>query len=184
MKSPVRWLSDEAYRKAGFATRALAWAASQVGVRETGRNKGEMVEAYQEQAGLGKGGGYPWCAAFVYWAYIKAGTPPNRLPNFGAAAAVRNWRDWAAKNDRLTDKPQRGDLFYWVGANGQGHIGFVTEVSILGFVKTIEGNTNDGGSRDGDGVYRRTRLFASIRKLNQGNRFCFIRMTTLLTGVR
>lgn len=176
MESPVRWLSNEAYRKAVFATRALAWAASQVGVRESGRNKGKMVEAYQEQAGLGKGGGYPWCAAFVYWCYIMAGVPTKLLPNFGAAAAVRNWWDWAVKNDRLTVEPQRGDLFYWVDANGQGHIGFVLGEPVLGFVRTIEGNTNDGGSRDGDGVYRRTRSVASIRKLNQGNRHCFIRM--------
>jgi hypothetical protein len=40
---------------------------------------------------------------------------------------------------------------------GQGHTGFVVEVLSNGNLKTIEGNTNDEGSREGYEVCYRTR---------------------------
>jgi hypothetical protein len=42
-----------------------------------------------------------------------------------------------------------------------GHTGLVEKVS-GDFAITIEGNTNNGGSRDGDGVYRRRRLLSTL----------------------
>ena len=41
------------------------------------------------------------------------------------------------------------------------HVGLV-EKSEGDWLVTIEGNTNGGGSRDGDGVYRRRRLAANV----------------------
>ena len=39
----------------------------------------------------------------------------------------------------------------------KGHVGLVTEVLNNNLVKTIEGNTNFGGSREGEGVFELTR---------------------------
>ena len=44
---------------------------SQIGVRETGSNRGPEVEKYLRYAGLSKGN--PWCAAFVCWVLGEAG---------------------------------------------------------------------------------------------------------------
>lgn len=44
---------------------------------------------------------------------------------------------------------------------GKGHSGLVTRV-VSGKIDTIEGNTNQVGSRGGDGVYAQTRAIASI----------------------
>ena len=89
--SPVRWLNDDQYIALPVDHRAIAWADSQVGVREIGRNRGPMVELYQKVAGLGTGGGYAWCACFVYWCLLNAEVPKEVLPKPGLCAAVRNW---------------------------------------------------------------------------------------------
>lgn len=57
------------------------------------------------------------------------------------------------------DTPQIGDIFILKNNDRsyQGHAGIVTEVLNNNLVKTIEGNTNLGGSREGDGVFELTR---------------------------
>lgn len=162
-ESPVHWLSDCQYERLPIAHRALAWADSQVGIKESGRNRGKQVSLYQEVAGLG-GGGYPWCACFVYWCLIQAGCRAVSLPNRGRAAAVWRWRQWAQWENRLKSKPQRGDLFFWLDSDYQGHIGFCLSKPILGIIRTIEGNTSTAGSREGDGVHKRYRSLASLKR--------------------
>lgn len=173
-RSPVAWLSDERYARLPAAHRALAWAARAVGERESGRNRGPFVEHVQELAGLGSGGGFAWCACFVYWACRRAGVGAGRLPSRGECAAVRRWVEWAGHHGRLVRSPRRGDIFYWLEESGQGHIGFVLGSPLLGIFATIEGNTDAGeGSREGDGVYRRTRTLRGLAKMH---RFGFIRL--------
>ena len=175
-KSPVKWLTDSAYDLLPSDQRAIAQADSQVGVREAGgANKGQRVEEYQFVAGLGKGGGHPWCAAFVYWCLLKAGADPKRLPPIGQCAAVRNWRTWAKDTGRIAAEPARGRLFFWVNKSGFGHIGFCLGPSVLGVFRTIEGNTDgEEGSREGDGVYKR---FRTVRGLKKMHRSGFISLT-------
>jgi hypothetical protein len=166
--SPVKWLSANSYQKLPLPERALAWAASQVGIKETQPNKGANVQEYQAVAGLGPQGGFAWCAAFVYWCLIRAGANPASLPRKGECAAVRNWVDWAQKHNRLDSKPSRGCLFFWLNPNQTGHIGFCLSGSIITTFRTIEGNTDPNqGSREGDGVYRRTRTTAGLKKFSQ-----------------
>lgn len=176
-QSPVAWLSDERYARLPAAHRALAWAARAVGEKESGRNRGPFVEHVQERAGLGSGGGFAWCACFVYWGLAQAGVPAGRLPARGESAAVRRWVEWAGRQGRLVRSPQRGDLFYWLDESGQGHIGWVLGKPLLGVFATIEGNTDvSQGSREGDGVYRRTRMMRNLVKMH---RYGFIRLEGL-----
>lgn len=59
---------------------------------------------------------------------------------------------------------QPGFIFIMDFGGGVGHTGLVEKV-LNGHLVTIEGNTNDGGSREGIGVFRRTgRKLASINK--------------------
>ena len=170
--SPVRWLGEEEYRSAALPERALAWADSQVGVKERGWNRGTEVEAYQEEAGMGTGGGYAWCACFVYWCLRKSGGKLSSLPGRGQCASVRRWRDWAQGAGWIEPVPKRGRLFFWLDSGGTGHIGWCLGPARFGVFRTIEGNTDSGlGSREGDGVYKRLR---SIEELKRHQSFGFI----------
>lgn len=177
LKSPVKWLSDDKYSKCPFQEKGIAWADSQVGVRENGRNKGKQVETYQEVAGLGKGGGFAWCACFVYWTLIMSGVLKGSLPKPGICAAVINWVKWAKSEKRLLSNCKRGYLFYWLNADGTGHIGYCVSPMVLGVFRTIEGNTDgESGSREGDGVYKRTR---TIWQLKAHKEYGFINLENL-----
>jgi hypothetical protein len=73
---------------------------------------------------------------------------------------------------RVTADPaqaRRGDLFAWCDrAAWRGHIGFIVRMrrTARGWLaETIEGNTNDAGSREGDGVYRRQRMWTPQLKV-------------------
>lgn len=155
--SPVRWMTREQYAKASTEERLVAWMDSQVGAKESGKpNHGEEVREYLKSCGLGEGN--PWCAALVNWCCKQAGLP---TPKTGCAA-VRSWVSHFAGN-RVT-QPARGSLFYWLDAGGTGHIGVCLGPSILGVFRTIEGNTNDEGGRDGDRCHKRTRTIAGLKR--------------------
>lgn len=130
-------------------------ALSQVGVREaTGKNDGHHVENYLKVVGFGKG--YAWCAAFLAWDFYVNGIP----------ALKTAWGpSWFPKG-RTTIHPTTalpGDVFgIWIGER-IGHVGFIYAWPTGSkWVKTIEGNTNEAGSREGDGVYVKRRLAKQI----------------------
>lgn len=141
-----------------LTTKALEIAGRQVGVRELGRNRGERVEEYQ--ASVGAHPGDPWCSAFVYWCFEHAAREVgmvNPLPR--TAGALKLWRNSAVF--RRHKEPAPGMVFVMDKGHGLGHVGIVEHVQGLELV-TIEGNTDDGGSREGDGVYRRVRKRTAI----------------------
>lgn len=131
----------------------MAYLCDYFKVREVGNNRGEWVEAFLDSAGVA--GGNPWCASALTFACRVANT---LLPN--GPAAVRNWHEWFSDSAKLSQKPERGNIAMHNSGGGKGHIGIVVKVvGPLAF--TIEGNTSSGESgsqRDGDGLYRRTRL--------------------------
>jgi hypothetical protein len=57
-----------------------------------------------------------------------------------------------------------GMVFVIATGGEHGHVGLVEQVAGV-VLTTIEGNTNDGGSREGIGVFRRT-----ARRIGQVNR--------------
>lgn len=139
-----------------------AYAADVLKVQEIphGSNRGADVERYQGIAGCNPGD--PWCAAFVTAMLVDSGADRHQLPKL--AASVHGWLDWAnvGKHDKLT--PQRGNLGVLIHSPTTGHIVFITSVDpIKGTVHTIEGNTNDDGSREGYEVCRRERSISSFK---------------------
>ena len=148
------WLDFRDFWALPIGERVLQLAAARIGETEVKRNSSPWIDRFLASVGLTPG--YAWCASFVYWTCRTAGVPAELLPQRRQAAAVIEWRNWAKANDLITTKPRRGDLMFWVNSSGMGHIGFVTSVT-GGEVKTIEGNTNRAGSREGDGVYRKVR---------------------------
>jgi hypothetical protein len=149
----------------------LATAASQDGVRETqGKpNRGPQVDQYVSSVGLNPEGGYSWCQAFVYWCFQRSASDlAVANPCVKTAGVLEHWaRSPAAARvyaraalDKL-DLVRPGSIFIIDHGDGKGHAGLVRSV-VSGSVNTIEGNTNEAGSREGDGVYEKTRAIASI----------------------
>lgn len=157
---------------------AVAVATSQLGVMEQpiGSNRGPEVDSYLRAVGLDPTrGSFPWCVAFTYFCYDKAAANVSRKnPHIRTAGVLDHWNKVrnkapivrvtgaeAAANPALV-KP--GSLFIIDFGKGAGHTGMVIEVA-NGRLVTIEGNTNDNGTREGIGVFRRqSRKIAQINK--------------------
>ena len=133
---------------------------SQVGVREkTGRNDGVDVEKYLSVCGLNRG--QPWCAAYVSWCHLqakisapKAGYSPDLFRSH--VVYHRNWK----KDFPNVEKGMVFGLFF-PNLGRVAHVGFIDNEDSKAFY-TVEGNTNQAGSREGDGVYCKKRMKNSI----------------------
>lgn len=149
---------------------AVSIAETQLGVREEpiGSNRGKMVNEYLLSVGLP--GGNFWCMAFVYWCYQQAAKQllvANPLPK--TAGCLDHWHKTKgrkiAKREAVLhpELVTPGAVFIMDHGKGAGHTGIV--VSVDGqTLTTIEGNTNEAGSRNGIGVFRRKRTIAAINK--------------------
>lgn len=130
-----------------------------------GSNTGSMVNQYLSSVGLKPG--LPWCAAFVYYIFdqvTKRLRVKNQLPKTGGVMNMWNSSDSAlrisiadAKANPALIKP--GQIFIMSRpGKGLGHTGIVIGVDLnkREFI-SIEGNTNDQQSGEGDrvGVNRR-----------------------------
>jgi hypothetical protein len=117
--------------------------------------------------------GYAWCCSFISLCVQKL---INQSPHYGMVhpprtASVLNFRtQWAPAQNCLifppnhaVHSPHKGDVLVFTFS----HIGVVDEVG-TNMVYTIEGNTNEAGSREGTSVLRKSRAFGIIR--------CFIRL--------
>jgi hypothetical protein len=156
--------------EAALALIAAATAEANKGVREVGKNAGPDVEKYLHCLGMTKGS--PWCAAFVSWC-VMSSRGLAKPPKWCSGSAVSLFQMSGKKAVKVTPldvgyqtKVKPG--YIWSRAQDpaaasaarkgvwcQGHTGIVVAVDAVGF-HTIEGNTNAAGSREGDGVYRKT----------------------------
>lgn len=149
-------------------------AARYIGVKETGNNKAgdnkTLQAIFKSDSLMVNGGtdGYPWCAAFVSFCVQKL---LNYSPFFSTiippreASVSRFLNIWAKNNNCLIFPvnsalftPQKGDIVVFTFS----HIGVVESVNGR-IITTIEGNTNDAGSREGSVVARKVRLNSIIK---------------------
>lgn len=131
---------------------------SQVGVREkTGKNDGVEVEKYLKSVGLGKG--YAWCSAFTHWCLNEAGYDVSKMTAWSPSAYNKN--NIITSKGTFYKEPKPGDVFvlYYPNLKRIGHTGFFHRQQNSTVFETVEGNTNQAGSREGDGVYRKFRSF-------------------------
>jgi len=152
----------------------LRFAATQIGVLEKplGSNRGPEVDAYLKSAGAEPGS--PWCAAFVYFCFQQAAAGLGVAnPVIRTASVLEHWNRAGAAgiarlgNDECIADPalvKPGMIFIIIHPSGAGHCGLVESVTGT-LLTTIEGNTNENGSREGIGVFRRQkRTIASISR--------------------
>ena len=138
---------------------------SQVGVREaTGNNDGPEVEKYLASTGLGKG--HPWCAAFVRWCLDSANIKSS-VTAWSPTAENKKHILYSARN--LKEEPVAGDVvtFYYANLGRIGHTGFYHRRISNTVYESVEGNTDSGGSREGQGVYRKYRSFNSTYSISR-----------------
>lgn len=149
-------------------------AARYIGTQETGDNRigssTEMREIFEADDLVVNGDtdGYPWCAAFVSLCVQKLCSSsilygdliPPREPSVS-----RFLNNWAKTNNCLIFKPDseiftimKGDIVVFTFS----HIGIV-ESNNGTSITTIEGNTNDAGSREGTIVARKQRRSSIIK---------------------
>jgi len=148
-----------------FAEHLAAIAESQIGVREKGNNGGEDVRKFQRATWLDLGP-WAWCAAFVCWCYreaLKRGDDPGfKRPRTAGAWDFERWaRDQGANLLKPPGPARRGDIIIFTFS----HIGVCVLDQKGNRIETVEGNTNPGGGREGDGVYRKTRESDKVRSL-------------------
>lgn len=163
--------TEEQWNGFNYTERALLLLANECdrGVRETGPNRGKDVEKYLKSTNLGPG--FPWCAAFVNWAYMEAGFPEFKdlVQNPASACSIlkcnRTIKLKSGLKARIipikASEARRGDLMGWCGPGWRGHVGMVVrpwrDKHGNLWMHTVEGNTNAGGSREGDRATRKDR---------------------------
>ncbi len=135
-----------------------------------GANRGPWVRVYME----GKDGpGFLWCAGFASFLVRQgswhSGVPLPLTPTFSCDDLSRDAQNdgrFFGENEiidgavTLDDLP-RGSLFVQRRSpNDWNHVGIVV-AAVKDVIETIEGNTNEGGSREGYEVCRRIRNLKS-----------------------
>jgi hypothetical protein len=145
-----------------LAKAALDIAVADIGVLEEplGSNAGPRVNEYLASVGLG--GGFFWCAAFVFFCAREGAKKigvPNPLPR--TAGVLDMWRKagtaglprvTAAQASAQPALVTAGMIFIMDFGGGAGHTGYV-RARDGGRLVTVEGNSNNDGSRNGTGVF-------------------------------
>ena len=153
-----------------YISRVIKIAQSYDGVRETSENRGPHIDQWLAELGINFAA--PWCMAFVQGCFRQAalemGIEDPLKPDTAGVLDLWNrvpkgWRV-GALNGRA------GDIMIMDFGGGKGHTGIVTGYS-NGMYITMEGNTNDAGSRDGDCVAEKYR-----RKYSGGKLKGFVRV--------
>lgn len=147
-------------------------ARAEIGTSEVnGTNCGPRVDEYKAATWLNPKVGWPWCAAFVCWCVREAlaatGMKETKTFKRPRTAGAWDFENWSLAQDKSTwtRKPhkndiQAGDIVIFKFS----HIGIATSApDKSGNVKTIEGNTDGAGSREGGAVLAKVRHVSKIR---------------------
>jgi hypothetical protein len=138
---------------------------SQIGVREaTGHNDGKEVEMYLSTTGFAKGN--PWCAAFVTWTFLEANVPA--IKSAWAGSWFPPGKIIYRKGLPMKIPPGQADVggLYSSSKNLITHVFFIDQWPPNDdYAITVEGNTNNAGSAEGDGVYRKRRVKSNIDRV-------------------
>jgi hypothetical protein len=155
-----------------FINALIQIAELEVGTSEVnGTNCGPRVNEYKAATNLPPAKSWPWCAAFICWVVREAmkkasihETKTFRRPRTAGAWDFENW-SLAQDDTTSTKKPHRSDILPGdIVVFKFSHIGLALSApSPSGFVKTIEGNTDGSGSREGGSVLIKSRPVSAIR---------------------
>lgn len=127
---------------------------SYLGTKEDkGNNRSVDIDRFMgETCGLI---GQAWCGGYLSYGLKVNGHQTPELPCWSPSFFDKNVT-WNRGDQR---KLKKGEIFglYFRSKGRVAHVGAVVEDFGDGWVLTIEGNTDDAGGRDGNGVYKRLR---------------------------
>lgn len=156
---------------AKLPAKLVALARKELGVEEiNGTNCGPRVNEYKATTNLPPEEPWPWCAAFICWLVKQAmkdtGLVETATFKRPRTAGAWNFINWSMAQDNSTqtkrspgDDIQPGDIVVFTFS----HIGLAVDYADSGIVRTVEGNTDAAGSREGGGVYEKRRRTAQVR---------------------
>lgn len=142
-----------------LALEVIRIASGYIGTKEVPKNAGAQVITFLNSVGLGAG--QPWCMAFVYYCFNVASQNLNlQNPLSKTGHCMTQW--YTASPVLKSQTPRVGSVFIMSYGDGKGHTGIVTKVNDNNTFEAIEGNTNSAGSREGEGVWRKTRKNSEV----------------------
>ena len=157
-----------------IAAAVILAAESKIGVRELGgSNQGSGLQPFFDADNYDPNGsapgdsGYAWCAAFICWC-VKTAVAGRRItfnrPRTPSAWGLENWSRAQDNSTETLALPgediSRGDIVVYRFS----HVGIAASApDYTGYFWAVEGNTNEEGSREGDGVYRKRRHISQVR---------------------
>lgn len=137
--------------------KALEIAHGEIGNQEIplNSNNGPHVKKYLSAVNLTPP--QYWCMAFVMWCFKQACDKMGVKFPLKTTAGVMDLYNWVKTShpEWIFHSPMAGDIFIMDFGKGKGHTGLV----VKGFdlkCETIEGNSNDEGSRNGYEVAHRS----------------------------
>lgn len=126
-----------------------------------GSNWGVHVQKYLKSVNIPFAAS--WCMAFVYWCFDEwAHLTAHANPLVKTGGVLVQWNQIDGKYRIFksainhVNTPLTGDIIIFDHGKGMGHTGVVEVVDEQG-IHTIEGNTNNDGSREGYEVERKLR---------------------------
>ena len=133
----------------------LEIARSQIGTKESPAKSDNVKYNTAYYGRAVSGGGYPWCAVFVWWVFREAGA--SDLYYGGDKTAYCPTLMSFHKNQKVTDY-RPGDIvfFNFSGRSSAGHVG-ICESWDGTYITTIDGNTGSASEDNGGAVLRRRR---------------------------
>jgi len=135
-------------------------AATHLGVKETSRNRGPMIDEWITRMGLDPAGEHPWCMAFAWCCLDDACKLMGAVnPLRPSAKVIRLWQR-AEQLGLASHRPVIGGIACHVvdpaDPRSAGHCGVTTDIT-GDHIIAIEGNTNEAGSREGTMVRQQSR---------------------------
>lgn len=136
--------------------KAVEVALKYVGEKELPNNVFSDASPFgQKLHGVGQRDGDPWCALFMELVFKEA--YPEKHKEFDklfSASAVQTFKNCRDAAYLIGNAPREGNLVIWqMMKDGkeqwQGHAGIVNTVKSSWEFTSIEGNTNEAGSREG-----------------------------------
>lgn len=144
------------------AARFVAVARAELGYQE-GRDRSGNWNNHQKYSpavpSLEWSQGQPWCATGVSWCALQAGVADM----FPRTASCDAGGQWFKARSQWHESPEVGDQVFFGTPVDLNHTGIVCAYDDV-YVWSIEFNTNNDGSRNGDGVYinKRERRAANV----------------------
>ena len=151
-----------------LADKLVSLALNEIGVEEVdGTNCGVRVDQYKSATNLPPHESWPWCAAFVCW-LVREAVRTDGPYTFARPTTAGAWdlENWSKKQDNSThtlrnpgNDIKAGDIVIFKFS----HVGLCVRGAEAGRIRTVEGNTDAAGSREGGGVFQKSRSLDSVK---------------------